>query len=395
MFAGMLGKLGVANYLNFLYNPQVRIERYLKVMAQMRRGGLTPDRIDELLAELNGFADAEINLERIQFVANISKKYGLKDVTEQEMIPVMRQLMKEGEALTETCWHPLAPGECSLENGKPKITKAHSIQNNRILKAIAKDGYTTMFDRLSADFAGVEIHKNIASTFRGMCNKDDGVFEPIDKFPFTNTPQQRFLFAYRSFLYSMHIKHQVSYYTDYGPEWLVDFKANKDIFDHALLTEDWSRVEGGKIQIPNFYPIAASGSFYLEYDFEGKAIPHSDSRMEFIHVDLFPEVNRTIFLISYLKEDAHLYSQLIPQLKARNNYRNDLSALLGGHTENIYFHPDYFSAFMEGQDVAFKRMLRDSQLDHVDIDGDGNWDITSLTPEDYLSNRHGIKLFGY
>lgn len=85
----------------------------------------------------------------------------------------------------------------------------------------------------------------------------------------------------------------------------------------------------------------------------------------------------------------------MPQLRKRNNLKSDLSVLLGGHTENIYFEPKYFETFIAEQGSAFEQLLMETQRDHVHIDGDGNWDITNLTPPSYLANEHNIRSFGY
>lgn len=395
MFAQLLDMGGAANYLMWLNSPQMKPEPLLRALAQMRKGGLTPERINELIEEIRGFRSVRMNGDRVRFVVELSKKYGLASIGEDDMLPVMRQVQKEAEAFAERCWHPKAPAECSMEKGKPKITRAHSIQNNRILNNISSSGHTTMFDRTTASFTGVPIGRHLASTFRGMCNGHDGIFRPIETDPFTGTDQQRFLFAYRSFLYSMHMKLQSSYTMDWGAHASKDERANRDLFDTALLAENWSHVQGDMIELPAFYPIAASGSFYLDFDFDGKPIPHSDARMEFIHVDLFPDDRRTVFLLSYLHEDRHLYEHLVPQLRKRNDLKSDLSVLLGGHTENIYFEPKYFETFIAEQGSAFEQLLMETQRDHVHIDGDGNWDITNLTPSSYLANEHNIRLFGY
>jgi len=87
-----------------------------------------------------------------------------------------------------------------------EIIKAHSIQRNRALSAIADKGHVY---RLSANIGSLKKNKgqltfekcgiNRVSTFLGFCRKhDNALFEPIDNLPLVPTDQQVLLYAYRS-----------------------------------------------------------------------------------------------------------------------------------------------------------------------------------------------------
>ena len=150
------------------------------------------------------------------------------------------------------------------------------------------------------------------------------------------------------------------------------------------------------LELPAFYPIAVSSCFYLDYDFEGNAIPHSDDRMEYIYVTLLPDVNKTYFLLSYLKLDKHLYGQLGPQLIKRNSYKSDISVLLAAHVENIYYNPNYYQTFIEPQESKLSKISFGAQIDFAGIDdNDQHENVISITPANYLDNKYEISLFGY
>lgn len=51
MFAQLLDMSGAGNYLMWLNHPQMKPEPLLRALTQMRKGGLTPDRIDQLIEE--------------------------------------------------------------------------------------------------------------------------------------------------------------------------------------------------------------------------------------------------------------------------------------------------------------------------------------------------------
>lgn len=142
--------------------------------------------------------------------------------------------------------------------------------------------------------------------------------------------------------------------------------------------------------------MAVSSCFYLDYDFEGKSINHSDERMEYIFITLLPNVDKTYFLLSYFKIDAPLYGLLGSQLITRNNFKSDISVLIVGHAENTYFNPAYYKSYIEKQLGAFERLMIETQFDIGQIN-DNNLvnNISSITPNDYLLNKYGISLFGY
>jgi hypothetical protein len=238
--------------------------------------------------------------------------------------------------------------------------------------------------------------KNAASIFWGFCNTHDAIFRPIETVQYTKTDEQNFLFAYRGFVVAMHKKLEVSIIVNYGEQSDNDMQKNKKLFDQAILTSDYSCIETAVIELPAFYPVASSTCFYLDFDFEANPIPHSDERMEYIFVTLLPSTNKTYFLLSYFKQDAHLYGNLGSQLIARNNLKSDISVLLIGHTENIFFNPTYYRTFLEKQEAAIERLGIETQIDIGQISDDDQFtNITSITPNDYLNNKYEVSLFGY
>ena len=113
--------------------------------------------------------------------------------------------------------HLTKRGRClHYENGIRcnEIIKAHSIQRNRLLSAIADNGHVY---KISANIASMKKNKgrltyekcgiNKVSTFLGFCKRHDNeLFEPIDNFPLIPTDQQVLLYSYRSLCRELFVK---------------------------------------------------------------------------------------------------------------------------------------------------------------------------------------------
>ena len=193
-----------------------------------------------------------------------------------------------------------------------------------------------------------------------------------------------------------HKKIEVSYWMNFGEQSDNDIIENKKIFNSAITSNDYSVIETEVFVIPAFYPIAVSSSFYLDYDFEGNPIPHSEQRMEGVFITLLPDVNKTYFLLSYFKQDKNLYGNLGSQLRIRDNLKSDISMLIAAHAENVYFNPIYYKTFIEQHEDKLKLILFHSQMDSGTIDENDQVNVDfSFTPSDYLNNPYGINFFGY
>jgi hypothetical protein len=328
----------------------------------------------------------------------IFDKFNLKDITEDDFIVINREVMKRGVEKSKKCWHPEASKlNCDIDrSGKIKVSAAHSIQNNGILSNIVENGHVMSYALDKAEFDGKQIGKDTASIFWGFCNKHDAVFKPIEIQPYTCTDEQNFLFAYRGFVVASHKKIEVSNWINFGEQSENDIKEIKKIFDNAILNSDFSVIETEVFELPAFYPIAVSSSFFLEFDFEGKPISHSDERMEDIFITLFPKDNKTFFLLSYFKQDKHLYGDLGRQLRERNKLKSDITMLIAAHTENVFFNITYYKTFIEKYEKLLELILFHTQMDYATVDKVDKLTVDfSFTPSNYLDNPYEINFFGY
>ena len=385
----------MVNYLGLTETPTAKYEFFFEVIRDFRKGGLSPSNYEEFLNTVKSLPPI---LNRKPSDYNVFSKFGLIDLSEEDFPAVMREAQRRSAEKSKMCWHPLAGSStCKLgSNGEIIISAAHSLQNNGVLSKIMKDGHVTTFARDTTKMDGKLLSKNVASVFWGFCNKHDAIFKPIETVSYTETIEQNFLFAYRSFTVAAHKKNEGSNLFDFGDQADNDIIETKKIFDEAILSGNMDILDTTVVQFPLFYPVAAASSFYLDFDFEGNEISHSDERMENIFITLVPDASGSYLIVSYFKRDAHLYENFVKQLVERNNLKSDVSILLAAHTENIYFEPVYFSTFIENQGEEIKSAMKDSQFDYAYFDENNQRvDSFSLTPVNYLSNPFSINLFGY
>ena len=185
---------------------------------------------------------------------------------------------------------------------------------------------------------------------------------------------------------------------NFGGQAENDIIENRRIFDNAIAKKDYSIIKTDVFELSLFYPIACSSSFYLDFDFEGVVIPHSDGRMENVFITLLPVIkeNKTYFLLSYFKEDAHLYEKVGIQMRKRNKLKSDISIIIAAHAENVYFEPSYYTTFIEQFEEDLYTLLFQTQMDHGVVNQYDEINHSfSYTPETYLQNQYDINIFGY
>lgn len=387
----------MVNYLSFLENPQINFKKTFEVMRDFRMGGLNPSMYDEFLSTISKLPNIRL---RGPFAYAIFDKFNLIDITPEQLDIIQKEVMKRGIRKSKICWHPEANKfTCKTDQfGEIIVSAAHSIQNNGILSEISEHGIVVSYISKNGKLVENEIQKNFASTFLGFCNIHDSIFYPIETVSYLKSVEQNFLFAYRGFVIACHKKREASISKNFGDQSEIDILENKKIFDEAILNNDYSAIESEVFELLQFYPIAASSSFYLDFDFEGNPIAHSDNRMENIFVTLLPKQkeNKTYFIVSYFQRDAFLYKNLIQQLRQRNNLKSDITMLIAAHTNNVFFNPIYYRIFIERIQDDILKLIKQTQYDHGIVDNKDNIKHQfSYTPSSYLNNHYNINLFGY
>ncbi len=400
----------------YIIEHGLNYELIFSVMRDYRLGGLNPDNYEKFIQRVRKFPDIveryfNPSNEILEFIATTNptaihqmkmnlmrhnlSDLNLKNIDKAESKRIWKRVVKILTEKTKLCWHPEASYiNCTKDNeGKIKISSAHSIQKNKILKSISERFEVKTF-RLNSIEDGMNFPIKYASTFFGFCDKHDKIFDPIEKDDYIGTSEQNFLFAYRAFVYSSHIKLVFNEFLDSGLQAKNDIVAEKQIFDDIISRKNYENMITDVIIFDHMFPIVVSSSSDLDFDYNQQPILHSESRMERFYLSIFPQNNKTFILFSYLKEDSKLYGDIVPQINARRKTESDISVLIAGHCENTFFKPSYYHQYIEKQEDNINSLLKLTQFDFVPIDNYGKKSTPiSMTPMDYLNNKFKIQLF--
>ncbi|WP_138752793.1 YecA family protein [Paenibacillus sinopodophylli] len=273
------------------------------------------------------------------------------------------------------CAHPNKT-ECSKD-----IIKAHSIQNNRILSKLSENGDVLMVRQAATrekfDFKFKPIGRKVATTFTGFCgHHDKQLFQEIEDIEYVGTNKQKFLFAYRAFSYEYHKKleakknhrsviehkpsllkeetfHSVSLGYDLAES---DSQRIKTLLDNAIIEENYGVIETIEFSFQCKPSLAVCSGFNLEYDLKGKVVNNlSDfnASMSMMMLNVIPNDDSTVILMSWLKSDSSLYVNFCDQLTKLSDceLRQCMSNLIPSYCENVVFHPP----FIKGWDEALKK----------------------------------------
>jgi len=402
-------------YINIILSD-INKELVFGVMRDFRIGGLNPENYDKFIKRVrallklfkekesgtnpaNDFLalvtpDAAIR-EKLFLIRHNLSEFNLTEVSKSDAARIWKRVLKIVNDKTQFCWHPNASIKtCTKDNdGKVKISSAHSIQHRKILKYLSENSSVKQF-KLNRFGQNYEKPIKLASTFYGFCDRHDKMFDPIEKQDYLGDIEQNFLFAYRAFIHSSHIKLVFNEYSDYGSQALNDIENSKKIFNESILNKDYSRIAADVIVLETEYPIAVVSSSDLEYDYNGKEIFHSDSRLEEFFLTVFPQKGKTYIIFSYFIDDLHLYGDIINQVRKRTDIKSALSVLIAGHCENVFFRPSYYERYIECQEINIDKLIRQTQFDFVEFDGYGKkMKPLSFTPKNYLENEFNIQLF--
>jgi hypothetical protein len=404
------------NYFIRVIGSNINCDLVFGVARDFRIGGITPENYDHLIRVVHRLPEILKQFEppskeiadfiaitepisaykmKLFWMEKILSQFNLREVSQTEEKRIWERVVKIIYDKTRFCWHPDANDQtCTKsDNGQIKISSAHSIQRNRILKKISEGNNVNQF-KISRFKDSTEFPIKFASAFYGFCDRHDKIFDPIEKQEYISSSEQNFLFAYRAFVHSSHIKLVFNEYHPFGSQAINDITANKAIFNEAIRTKAYNIIVTDTIVLDQEYPIAVSSASDLEFDYQGNEVIHSDERLEQFYLTVFPQNGKTCILFSYFIEDSLLYGDVINQVKKRGKPESDISVLIAGHCENVFFSPPYYQKFIRGQEEKIAKLVQQTQFDFIPIDGYGHKlkPITE-TPKKYLNNQFDIQLF--
>ena len=303
------------------------------------------------------------------------KKCCLKKSSQELYFEKMHKLIGEsrGEAYIKQCLHP-NPEECD-----EKIIKAHSIQNNRILKRISTNGEVYMpLSKNNLPFVTIDRYgRKVASVFTGFCKKHDKIlFQPIEDRKFTKTEEQTFLYTYRTFAYEYHRKLEVNNFLEImsqktnhrhdnqlGFELAIkDFLLDKKEFDNLIQNKCFNFLINRVWEFEGEVKFAGSCFYSPKKDFEGKRIQNAENVNEplsHVFLTVFPQEGKTYAIISWLKKDELLFKSYGFSLDKLNNNerRNFISNELLRSGENIAINPESWDSLSKEKKELFLQQL--------------------------------------
>lgn len=283
--------------------------------------------------------------------------------------------------------------ECITKNNQcsERIIKAHSIQNNRILNKLSKNGLVLHFNfgNVNFPFKFEEMGRKKASTFSGFCSfHDQSIFDPIDNYAYAKgNKEQEFLYAFRSFARGYATKRtavnlinrmdKLLPEDEYGTlppgkkiaygiqRTMNDFERCKNIFYNSLQSKSYYRIETDVIVFDSEYSFAVSAAFYLLGDLSGKLKNDPLNPSKYIapfFLTVFPDCGKTFVLMSYFKKDKEIYSFLKNQVvnNTEEQQKIIISNMIVMNTENIVFSPDKFNCMPKEEIETFYKIYNET-----------------------------------
>lgn len=303
-------------------------------------------------------------------------------------------------------------GRClHYENGHRcnEIIRAHSIQRNQSLSAIAYNGHVY---KVSANISSLKKNKgrlifekygiNKVSTFLGFCKKHDNeLFEPIDNNFLIPTDQQVLLYAYRSLCRELFvsenalelvnnqlekginqdaIKNMLSGYVIGKSFGLKNLKRHKHEYDKALINKSYSDIKYVIFQSSQEPIIAFSGIFYPDFDFLGRQLQNLADQTRDLELLTFcsaPIENGWAYLFAWHKTSSKVCVDFMRSLATMihediDSLRDYLFRLAITNCENLAISPKWWEELDE--DKKEKIIDRTTSIA----------DIFSVTEQSYL-----------
>lgn len=291
--------------------------------------------------------------------------------------------------------------------GSSDVINAHSIQNNKILSKLSKDGYVLSIEYGMEDMIFKpelkEIGKKKASTFNGFCDfHDTEIFKPIEIQNYEiGNKEQEYLFAYRALAKEFYAKKTglniFNKILNMSKDELTELQEycglpkndiNKEILEAPLEgtkdsteeleslrirmnknldNEKYYKIMTNVITFPKEYNIAVSSSFFISHDLEGNMINDliRFKNVKPLFLTIFPQDGNTYILFSYLKNDKNYFDFIEKQIMNKNLEKKKIiiSNILAINAENIFLSPDQWDKRGNENKKRFISLFKDTVIE--------------------------------
>jgi len=275
------------------------------------------------------------------------------------------------------CYHPNAGDSCR------KYINAHSIQENRELVSIAKDGNIFQIKSeisKNGNTYKVKPHgKGVASTFYGFCEPHDNeLFRPIDTQFLVPTNEQAFLLAYRSVCKELFSKENAINILNDSLEQVKDksklemlngllignwnglknLYKYKECLDNKYLSQDFEDIRYYILSFDSQPIMHYSGLTYPDYDFCSNSLQNILNDPGLLSFSSVLTKKGWAIVFSWLSKSDDVCIAFIESLEKRLYAGDNLTDLLFNFVlkscENIAFSPNWWNSL---SDNSKKRIL--------------------------------------
>jgi hypothetical protein len=279
------------------------------------------------------------------------------------------------------------------------MIKAHTIQRNGGLSAIAQDGHVfncllhdqSFGGRLSLDREPNRVGIGQASTFTGFCSHhDDELFAPIEKQPFTGSGHQVTLLAYRSICHELFAKRKdqemtptqrsldrgeplqiqrllqemISLHQSGVSKAIGELEELKTLHDVILRNHDFSAINFYIVFLDNAPEMLCSAVIQATHDFRGyllQELGNLNKDAHWMHFSLLTTDTGGAAVFTWLDEHT-LSRKFIDSLDelADDELPHAIVRFTFEFFENTYFSPEWWNNLGESDRVnLMKRQWRD------------------------------------
>ncbi|NVE95927.1 SEC-C metal-binding domain-containing protein [Altererythrobacter lutimaris] len=290
---------------------------------------------------------------------------------------------------TKFCLHPSAPAGCS-----DTVCAAHTIQKRTGLIALAEDRHV-LSARDSSPASGSNLLQKVgikkASTFYGFCaDHDNRTFKPAES---ADQPNENvaFLLSYRALCFEVYTKkiglqtlHFCRDNMDRGqafPEQAriqqllaasifstslgyAEHLRSKDDWDAALLSGDRSNFSWSFVKFDGLLPIATSGVFIPEFDFEGNQLQALDAprgSLALLGFNILPISGKTCAVFGWLDKKPQNARFLETLHAVPESHLASALIQFGFDTcDNLFVNPSWWDQLDKEKKTYLERNLRGS-----------------------------------
>ncbi|MBL4576031.1 MAG: SEC-C domain-containing protein [Opitutaceae bacterium] len=285
----------------------------------------------------------------------------------------------------------------SLKNQCAKrIIKAHTVSKSSSLLKISRDGHvyglvpsfanlTKNQGLLVPELVGV----NKASTFTGFCGvHDKSLFSEFEDKPFVGSAKQAFLIGYRALSREYFTKMAQSDLQDtykdldkgrsQSAQWSIqefsflhsigvqlglrDIQAHKSNYDGVLVSGQFENVRAYTFEFEDILPLACSGAFYPERDFNGERLQDLSEMgpvLDNLCFSIFASENRSYAVFTWLDDSGLSCNKFIDSLMNMTDHQ--IFPVLVQFTcatfENVFFAPKWWESLSGSAQAQITTLL--------------------------------------